>query len=534
MRGIAAGAFAVALALLSFFQFPGHTWLQQDSQIYTAILEHLSDPPVLANDLVARKPHVALTLFDEAARAARAVTGLSFREVLAVAQIAARALGIWGLWQIALALGLGGAEAWMVAGFAALGATVAGPEVLTFEYEPTPRALALPLVFCAIGLAAHRRWTAAGIAGAAALLLHPPSALPFWLVLLGLIAWQRPKGGVVAPVGMLAAACVVLLVAARMQAGGAESQPLFTRLTAEQAHVEQVRTAYTWVSTWAVGLVLAWVAAFLAAVAAWWRVKEKSDAAVWLLALAALGLLSMPVSWALLERLGWALVPQVQPMRMLVFVALAMQILCGAAGIAAMLRRATIEAMGWFALAYLLPLQPVAHGEVMWARVALLAVLAAGTALARDYAPVVTLAAFFLIPSVGGVVNYPHLHTPEVEQLASWARVATPRDAVFVFPDAGHSVVPGIFRAEALRALYVDWKGGGQVNFFPGFASEWWRRWQQTVGRGFQAADLERYGELGIGYAVVEQAHRPPAPATPVFENARYAVYATAGDPPAR
>ena len=27
-----------ALALLTFFQFPGHTWLQQDTQIYAPVL----------------------------------------------------------------------------------------------------------------------------------------------------------------------------------------------------------------------------------------------------------------------------------------------------------------------------------------------------------------------------------------------------------------------------------------------------------------------------------------------------------------
>ena len=34
MKPLAAAAASVALALLTFLQFPGHTWLQQDSQIY--------------------------------------------------------------------------------------------------------------------------------------------------------------------------------------------------------------------------------------------------------------------------------------------------------------------------------------------------------------------------------------------------------------------------------------------------------------------------------------------------------------------
>src|SRR5947209_14390807 len=106
MKGAATAAVCLALALLTYFQFPGHTWLQQDSQIYAPILEHQRDPAVLRNDILVQHPHVAYTLYDEAARTLRAVTGLGFREVLAFQQIVTRALGIWGLWLMATALGL--------------------------------------------------------------------------------------------------------------------------------------------------------------------------------------------------------------------------------------------------------------------------------------------------------------------------------------------------------------------------------------------------------------------------------------------
>ena len=82
MRPIATAAAALALALLTFFQFPGHTYLQQDSQIYLPILEHLRDPSILQNDILAQQPHVAFTLYDEIARFLRALTGLDFRAVL--------------------------------------------------------------------------------------------------------------------------------------------------------------------------------------------------------------------------------------------------------------------------------------------------------------------------------------------------------------------------------------------------------------------------------------------------------------------
>src|SRR5450631_2612024 len=127
MRLIATAAAAVALAVLTFFQFPGHSWLQQDSQIYVPILEHLRDPSVLRNDILVQHPHVAFTLYDETARALRVVTGTGFREVLFAEQIATRALGIWGLLLMAEALGLGLAPALLVAAICSLGALIPGP-----------------------------------------------------------------------------------------------------------------------------------------------------------------------------------------------------------------------------------------------------------------------------------------------------------------------------------------------------------------------------------------------------------------------
>src|SRR5580700_614170 len=105
MRPAAAAAIG-ALALLTYFQFPGHTWLQQDSQIYAPILEHQFDAQALRNDLVVQHPHVAFTLYDEAALFLRGISGQSFHIVLAFQQIATRALGIWGLYLMAAALGL--------------------------------------------------------------------------------------------------------------------------------------------------------------------------------------------------------------------------------------------------------------------------------------------------------------------------------------------------------------------------------------------------------------------------------------------
>src|SRR5690242_18705831 len=152
MKRLGLAVAIAAIALLTFFQFPGHTWLQQDTQIYVPILEHLRDPSVLRNDIVASHPHVAFTLYDEVARALRSATGFGFREVLEAQQVITRALGIWGLYLMAEAMGLAFAQALAVAAICSLGATIAGPAVLTFEYEPSPRAFAVPLLICGMGL----------------------------------------------------------------------------------------------------------------------------------------------------------------------------------------------------------------------------------------------------------------------------------------------------------------------------------------------------------------------------------------------
>src|SRR6266849_4064374 len=125
-KGLAVSAAICALTLLSYYQFPGHTYLQADTQIYIPILEHLWDPGVLADDLLVQKPHVSFTLYDEIAAALRKVTGLPFRSVLAGEQVVFRALGIWGLYLIASAAGLSVGPSLLVTAIVSLGATISG------------------------------------------------------------------------------------------------------------------------------------------------------------------------------------------------------------------------------------------------------------------------------------------------------------------------------------------------------------------------------------------------------------------------
>lgn len=534
-----AGIFAAVslLTLLSYLNFPGHTWLQSDTQIYVPILEHLRDPAVFEKDLLVKYPHVSFTLYDEIALGLRKVTGLGLREVLSGEQLVFRGLGILGVYLIATALGLAPAPALLVAAVFSLGATIPGPAVLALEYEPVPRGFAVPLLFLATGLAAHGRCLGAGTAGAAAFLIHAPTAYPFWAVYFCVALWPaRPQLMQRRLYGLLPLLCatVILLIASRHQAGAHGTQVFFSRLDPLQEQLQRMRTNYVWVSTWAREWLPHYLALYALAMAAYLRVRSVApfDLRALLIGLPLIGILSVPISWFLLERMKWAFIPQIQPARAVLFVTAFAVLLAAVAGCEAIKARRILEALAWFALAYWVPVNTKLLALPEWRRLATVAVLAvvARRALSIYSRPgrwraagivVAALAPFFVIPNFAGVRNYAVVNTAELTELTNWARSSTPADSVFLFPDAGESLYPGVFRAEALRAVYVDWKAGGQVNFFKEFAAEWWSRWQKTMTG---PVELSLYRGLGIDYVVVRAEHRRPGEQS-VFENPRFVVY---------
>src|SRR6185295_17205275 len=119
----------------------------------------------------------------------------------------------------------------------------------------------------------------------------------------------------------------------------------------------------------------------------------------------------------------------------------------------------------------------------------LAAAAAVSVRMGRIAVATAALAAFFAIPILGRVVNYPRLHTPALAELSRWARSSTPVDAVFLFPGFGKDLSPGIFRTEALRAIYADWKGGGQVNYLKELGEQWWSRWQRITAGPLPASE---------------------------------------------
>ena len=517
----------VALTLLGFFLYPGHTWLQQDTQIYVAILEHLRDPSVLAKDIVATRPHVSYTLYDEAARA----FPFDFKYTLTAEQLITRLAALAGVFLIALRLDHDRWLAMLAAAAFGLGAAIRGPEVLTFEYESVPRGLAVSLVFFALGLIAWDKWLGAGIVGAAAFLFHPPTALPFWAVAVFIWLVTNKVQNAERFLAPVAAALVLLFVAAKFQSGKTEAQHLLTVIDTDWERLMRLRATYNWLSMWPAYWL--WHYPLMAAVAlgALWRLRHELPRPVALFGagLAVFGLLMMPVSYVVMEHFHWSAMASYQPARAVLFCS-AFAMLFGAV---AALRAPTLwESFLWFLPAYLLPVNEglMFDAATGWKRAALIVGLAAMSAWASRQRKAIAIAAllpYLLIPSWGEVRHYPQLHSDELRELSTWAKANTGKEKVFLFAGFGRSNAAGIFRVDAQRALYVDWKGGGQVNVLRGFAFEWWDRWQKAQVETYDPG--KDYATLGIDYVVA-----PPerAGSGAVYRNARYAVIATGKIPP--
>lgn len=540
MKNLGVAAAIAGITLVTFFHFPGHTWIQQDTQIYAPILEHFWNPEALRQDLLVQRPHVSFTVYDETALALRRFTGLDFETVLGALQVLTRGLGVWGVYLMAGAVGFSTGPALLAAAALSLGAAIGGPSVLTLEYEPNPRGFAVPLLLLATGLTARGAYLAAGAAGAAAFLLHPPTVYPFWGLYFLLSLWPgKPevmRRRLYAFIPLLGAA-LLLLAASRHQAGVGETQIFFSRLAPEQETLQRMRASYVWISTWWRDWLPHYFVLYGIALGGFWRIREKTpfDLRVFLVGLPLVGMLSMPASWLLLERMKWALIPQFQPMRALLFVVMAALFVAVAAAAHAAARRRYWESFLWLVPVFLVPSHARLSAWPGWERAATALLLAGLTSLAlaaaarrvRWAAPalgVAALAGFFLLPTLAGTVNYPRQRTPELAQLSGWARHATHPDSVFLFPDAGIGGAPGIFRAEALRAVYVDWKGGGQVNYLRELGEEWWRRWQEAGKGRFHPDYLARYETLPIDYIVLTRKNRLSG-RVPVFENGHYLVY---------
>jgi uncharacterized protein YecE (DUF72 family) len=327
-----------------------------------------------------------------------------------------------------------------------------------------------------------------------------------------------------------------MLLTIAAQAPVLEKAPLFGRVDPAWEQLQRMRAPYNWASIWIGRWWLHYTLLFAASGAATWRIRRKLSDPLLLtvMALPVIGIVSVPVSYLLLEVLKWTVIPQFQPARALVFVTLFAAILCSIAAVLAAQSRKYVESALFLLAPLAVPfdnnitalLTPF-ESPLLAKRLAIVCALALFTAgvlrLSHRWRPITLLAAllpFLVVPTTGEVRNYPALHQRELNEMAAWARQFTPKDAVFYFADLNRELEPGVFRARSKRALYVDWKAGGQVNFHRRFSELWLERWE-AVQRANTLAD---YGRLGIDYVVYSGEQRPSG-GEQVYANNAYSIY---------
>jgi hypothetical protein len=321
-----------------------------------------------------------------------------------------------------------------------------------------------------------------------------------------------------------------------------EPQAFLGKVSAAFAEVQKYRTPYVWVSLWAgadLWHYLAILTIGMWATARIWPVLNRQ--ARWLfIALPLCGILSTPLSDLLLEHLRWALIPQIQPAQALLFTVAFASISCGIAGVRAARARRRWEACLWFAVVLALPMNVRLLEFLRWNQLnnllqlglalllayALAAVLVEASRTKWSYvaALLVPVAAMFAIPLTARVGPDGRVDQYAVLGLADWAEGNTWGSSMFLFPDAGHELYPGVFRAESRRALWVDWTSGAMVNYFESIAEEWSQRWQQTMEGAFSPQRLQRMLPLPIDYYVLKQVNQL-SDIKPVFANREFVVY---------
>ncbi len=541
MRRVLARLLGVAaFTWLEFVVFPGHTYLQAGTQLTVPMLERLVNPGFLSRDLVATHPTLEYTVYDEVTLFLHEGAGLSLKDALTAQQIASRAALILGVLLLALSAGMSESLALLIAACVNLGATLAGPHVMLVETECVPAAVAWALILLATGLLARAKPLLAGLAGGLALLYEPVIAAPFWLILIVALIVDRPLRRLLRPsLTILAIFALLLANLSQLQPGIAEQQTLFQRLTPEYTALQQFRTPYEWVSLWSPGALWSYLALWICGIWATARIwPALNRQARWLfVALPACGILSLPLSYLLLDHLRWSFVSRVQPARWLLFPLCLSSIACWIAGVHAARKRKVLESALWFVVPFALAM----HAEVLellrpkagvleklgivllLACIAGLVLRSTGNRRLRPISLVVPVIAMGLL-SIAMPRKASDPKRQHLAALAGWVERNTWGSSMFLFPDAGTSGDPGLFRALSQRPVWVDWNSGALVPCFESFAAAWWDRWQQTMQPGYSPQRLQANLALPIDYYVLSPANRL-AGIEPVFTNEDFLIY---------
>jgi hypothetical protein len=526
---------------LEFMVFPGHSYLEGDTQIYLPMLERVDAPGLLARDLVATNPTLSLTAYDEATVLLHEAGRQPFRRALLGQQFAFRMAGLAGIFLLARATGLSHLFALIVAAMVNLGAALAGPMVSLTEREPVPGAFAFGLTLLAMGLLAHEKPLLAGVAGGVGFLYDPILALPFWGVLLAGFCFDWNLRRLTRPMLPIFLVFVLLLANLAQLQPGAGGNAIFSRLSVPLIAFQRTYVPNLYVSSWPKGDVYQLLA--LAVFGVWaaarcWRLLNGCFR--WLvLGTGLCGLLATPISYLLLDVSHFTWAARLQPARMLLFTVAASALLFGLAGMRAILLRCVWEALGWFWLLFALAVSSglfdflrVTNGRQLsrFAIACALAALVTGLLLGFAFgsARLVTLAgpllAFLALAQVPDLRPPPISFRESIANMAEWADGGTWGSSVFLFADAGRAAYPGVFRAQSRHALWADWKSAQAVAYSETAAARWQERWEGTMANRFSAERLESFLPLPIDYYVLRRRNQLMG-AQSVFANRDFVVY---------
>lgn len=540
-------AFLVCLGIavftwLGFRSFPGHTYLQSGTQIYVPMLERIADRGFLARDIVATRPHIAFTAYDEITLTLHKALHVDIEHALIGQQLLLRAAAMFGVYLLATSVGIPAAFGLLIAAFLNLGVYLAGPAIRLVAYEPVPLAFAFGLILLALGLLAQRLPLLAGFAAGLAFLYHPPISIPFWGIAFLAMAFGRDARKRWKPMPLVfCIACLLLANLAQLQPDMTDSSNLFGTLSKRVMALQHFRTKWSWVSLWAPADM--WHYAAICVLGLWatsriWP-EIRREMRVFFICLPLWGIATVPVSYLMLEQLHLAITPQFQPTQALLYTVAIAMIASGVAAVKAAQKRRIAEAIGWFLVVMALPVNArifdlfLLRNSLAWRQFAVwvaLAVIAglAATFLNRNWLRAISLlvpaAAVFALPGLARVSTPPKLDMSQIIDLAQWARKTTWGSAMFLFPDAGRSTFPGAFRALSERAVYVDWQSGVHMTYYESFANDWYPRYEATMDGRFTVVRLENMLALPIDYYVLHRNHAL-ADVKPVFENRKYVVY---------
>jgi hypothetical protein len=357
---------------------------------------------------------------------------------------------------------------------------------------------------------------------------------PFWIAAVVVVLRGAAGPRLLAP---LLPAAGLLLLLIHFQTGVTEPLDFFRQLDPFQESLQRYYMRPVFVSEWSPKEIADCLSECAIACVGFWRLRKRIQTPLreWLLGLAAVGVLSIPFSWIALDQLHWAMVGPWAPVRATVFIALLAALFSGACGVLASQNRIWWEAAVWFAIAVALPVKGLLATWFVDPRLIILALALVGVCLAggwladrtRGFSLVAAGVLPFLALPASGLVPYPKpVDTPELRQLAEWAKAKTNETAVFLFADDGFNGGSGPFRARALRSIYVDYEGRALVNFYPKFSAEWSARWKDVHQGRWQVGpqNFQQLAEWHVDFVVLLKEHAIPTK-QPEFSNAQYVVY---------